>query len=215
MKFWNWVQEEGETRLRIDGPIADDQIWGDEVTAAMFRMELEKHPGDIAIYINSPGGSVTAASQIYSMLKERAGKSTARIESLAASAASVVAMGCDRVEMARTAYLMIHNAATVAVGDNREMDHAGDVLREVDRGIRQAYMDKTGLSEDEIRELMDAETWLSAATAIEKGFADGYIGKAPAQEPEEPEEPEEDPDEEEKEGAMARLRARLNLVAMI
>ena len=213
MKFWNWVQEEGETRLRIDGPIADDQIWGGEGTAEMFRMELEKHPGDVVIYINSPGGSVTAASQIYSMLKERQGRSVARIESLAASAASVIAMGCDRVEMARTAYMMIHNAASVAWGDNREMDRTGEVLREIDKGIRQAYMEKTGLPEEMIRAMMDAETWMSAATAIERGFADGYIGRAV--EPEEPEEPDEGPDEEEEEEVGARLRARLNLVAMI
>lgn len=221
-KFWNWTREGDTAVIRIDGPIADDQIWGDEVTAQMFRMELEKHPGDIVVYINSPGGSVIAASEIYSMLKERRGRSTARIESLAASAASVVAMGCTRVEMARTAYMMIHNSMTVAVGDHREMDHAGEMLREVDRGIMSAYTERTGLGEDEIRAMMEAETWMSADTAIAKGFADGFIGEAPYEpEEEDPEEgyedpeadpdgdPGEDPEEEKTQRARARLRALL------
>lgn len=223
-KFWNWTREpdSGTAVMRIDGPIADDVIWGDETTARAFRKDLDRHPGDVVIYINSPGGSVTAASEIYSMLKERRGRSTARIESLAASAASVVAMGCTRVEMARTAYMMIHNSATVALGDHREMDHAAEMLREIDRGIMSAYTERTGLGEDEIRAMMEAETWMSAETAIGKGFADGFIGETPYDpEEEDPEEgyedPEadpdgdsqEDPEEEKTQRARARLRALL------
>ena len=222
MRFWNWAREGDTAVMRIDGPIADDLIWGDEVTASMFRMELEKHPGDIIVYINSPGGSVTAASQIYSMLKERKGKSTARIESIAASAASVVAMGCSRIEMARSAYMMIHNASSIALGDHREMEHAGDVLKEIDSGIADVYAERTGIDRDEIARMMAEETWMSAATAVEKGFADGIMGEAPyepdEEDPEEeyeedpvkkPDPEEEDPEEEKTQRARARLRALL------
>lgn len=158
--------------LRLEGPIAEESWWGDEVTPAQFRNDLAEHPGDLLVFINSPGGDVVAGSLIYSMLKEHAGKITVRIDGLAASAASVVAMAGDRVEMAPTAYMMIHNAATIAFGNKADMQAAAEMLAEVDRGIRTAYALKTGKSERELAKLMDAETWMSAAKALEDGFID-------------------------------------------
>lgn len=175
-RFWAFDEGDPVTRqpntLRLDGPIAEESWWGDEVTPAQFRADLENHPGDLVVYINSPGGDVVAGSMIYSMLREHSGRITVRIDGLAASAASVVAMAGDRVEMAPTAYMMIHNAATIAMGDNRAMRQAADMLDEVNRGIRTAYALKTGMSDRELAKMMDAETWMSAAKAVELGFCD-------------------------------------------
>lgn len=172
-KFWAFEGGDGEPNaLRLEGPISEETWWGDEVTPEQFRAELAQHPGDLMVYINSPGGDVVAGSLIYSMLKEHNGRVTVRIDGLAASAASVVAMAGDRVEMAPTAYMMIHNAATIAMGDNREMRRAADMLDEVNRGIRSAYALKTGKGERELARMMDDETWMSAATAVQEGFAD-------------------------------------------
>lgn len=172
-----WAFEEGggagqPNTLRLEGPIAEESWWGDEVTPAQFRADLSAHPGDLTVYINSPGGDVVAGSLIYSMLKEHEGQITVRIDGLAASAASVVAMAGDRVEMAPTAYMMIHNAATIAMGNKADMQAAAEMLAEIDRGIRTAYALKTGKSERELAKMMDAETWMSAAKALEDGFID-------------------------------------------
>lgn len=198
-RFWAYEENPGEPSvLRLEGPIAEESWWGDEVTPAVFRSELEAHPGDIEVYINSPGGDVIAATQIYTMLVEHAGNVTVKICGLAASAASIVAMAGTTVLMAPTAYMMIHDASSIAIGNSREMRHEADVLDEVDRGIRYAYRIKTGLRDSKLEQLMHDETWMSARTCIELGFADGYIVAVdPGEEPEEPEEPDEDdPDED-------------------
>ena len=199
--FWNYDEtpEGAPAVLRLEGPIDTETWWGDEVTPDYFRQELEAHPGDIDVYINSPGGDVVAATMIYTMLMEHKGNVTVKIEGIAASAASIVAMAGTRVLMAPTAYMMIHNASSIAWGDKHEMEHEMAVLDEIDKGIRDAYHIKTGIRDSKLEEMMDDETWMSARTCIELGFADGYIGADPVEEPEEPEEPEvpeEEPDEE-------------------
>lgn len=190
--FWAYEESPGEPAvLRLDGPISADTWWGDEVTPEMFREELASHPGAIVVYINSPGGDVIAATQIYTMLLEHNGPVTVKIEGLAASAASIVAMAGSTVLMAPTAYMMIHNASSIAWGNKHEFEHEAAVLDEVDRGIRDAYRLKTGLRESKIEQLMEDETWMSARTCIDLGFADGYIGAAPG---EDDDTGEEDPD---------------------
>lgn len=176
MKFWNYSENGNE--LRIDGPIDTDTWWGDEVTPKQFREELEKHPGALTVYINSPGGDVFAASEIYAMLLEREGEVIVKIDALAASAASVIAMAGTRVLMAPTAYLMIHDPMTVAMGNKSDLKEAIKVLDEVKEGIVNAYELKSGLSRDRISALMQDEgTWLNAYAAMELGFADGLLGK--------------------------------------
>ena len=109
-KFWNFVKnEDGERILRLEGPIDSENFWGDEVTPRAFREELESGEGDITVWINSPGGSVFAAAEIYTMLCDYKGKVTVKIDAIAASAASVVAMAGDRVLMSPVAVLMIHD----------------------------------------------------------------------------------------------------------
>ena len=154
----------------------------------MFKSELESGDGDITVWINSPGGDVFAAAQIYNMLMDYPHNVTVKIDGLAASAASVIAMAGTEVLMSPVAMMMIHNPATVAIGDAGEMKKAIDMLAEVKESIMNAYEIKTGLSRPRISHLMDAESWFNATKAVELGFADGILFDT--QEPEKDEEPE-------------------------
>jgi ATP-dependent Clp protease protease subunit len=175
-KFWNWVRDEtGGRTLYLDGVISEETWWGDEITPAVFRSELFSGEGDVTIILNSPGGDCVAASQIYTMLMEYKGNVTVKIDGIAASAASVVAMAGTKVLMAPTAMQMIHNPLTIAIGDSEEMQKALDMLAEVKESIINAYQIKTGQSRAKISNWMDAETWMNANKAIELGFADGIL----------------------------------------
>lgn len=176
-KFWNWVKNEGEdTRtLYLTGEISDETWFGDDVTPKMFKDELMAGSGDITLWINSPGGDVFAAAQIYNMLMDYPGRVTVKIDGLAASAASVIAMAGSQVEMSPVAMMMIHNPITVAIGDSKEMQKAIDMLAEVKESIVNAYEIKTGLSRNKISRLMDAESWFNAKKAVEMGFADSIL----------------------------------------
>lgn len=175
-KFWNWVRNEGEKRtLLLVGEISDETWWGDEVTPQIFRSELNAAEGDIDLWINSPGGDCYAAAQIYNMLMEYKGKVTVKIDGIAASAASVVAMAGSMVEISPVGMLMIHNPMTVSIGDTHEMERAIALLSEVKESIVNAYEIKTGLSRAKISRLMDAETWMNAKKAVELGFADSVL----------------------------------------
>lgn len=181
-KFWNWIHDDGGGRvLRLEGPIDSENFWGDEITPQMFREDLEAEEGDVTVWINSPGGNVFAAAEIYTMLKDYAGKVTVKVASLAASAASVVAMAGDTVQMSPTALLMLHDPSTVAMGNARDMEKAIAALNEVKEAIVNAYAAKSGLRRGRIADLMSEETWLNAKKAVELGFADEvlYDGKKP------------------------------------
>ena len=141
----------------------------------MFRDELESGGGDITVWINSPGGDCIAAAQIYNMLSDYKGHITVKIDGIAAS---VIAMAGDEVLMSPVAMLMIHNPATIAMGDHAEMQKAIDMLTEVKESIINAYVVKTGLSRAKLSRLMDAETWMNAGKAVELGFADGVLERA-------------------------------------
>ena len=175
-KFWNWVRNEGEKRiLLLDGEISDETWWGDEITPQMFRSELNAAEGDIDLWINSPGGDCYAAAQIYNMLMEYKGNVAVKIDGIAASAASVVAMAGSTVEISPLGMLMIHNPMTVSIGDTHEMERTITFLAEIKESIINAYEIKTGLSRAKISRLMDAETWMNAKKAVELGFADSVL----------------------------------------
>ena len=176
-KFWNWVRNEdtGAAELIFNGPISEDTWFGDEITPAMFRNELSKVSGDLTVWLNSPGGDVFAASQIYTMLRSHKGKVTVKIDGIAASAASVVAMAGDETLIAPTGMLMIHNPSTVAFGNKEAMQKAIELLDEVKESIINAYEIKTGLTRAKISHLMESETWMNAKKAMELGFADGML----------------------------------------
>ena len=176
-KFWNWVRDSdtGERTLVLNGQIAENSWFGDEVTPAIFRDELMKGEGNITVWINSPGGDVFAAAQIYNMLMDYKGSVTVRIDGLAASAASVIAMAGTTVEMSPVGMLMIHNPSTAVIGNTKEMQAAIQMLDEVKESILNAYELKTGQPRQQLSDLMDAESWMNAKKAVELGFADKIL----------------------------------------
>lgn len=133
--------------------------------------------GDITVWINSPGGDCVAAAQIYNILMDYKGNVTVKIDGIAASAASVIAMAGNKVLMSPVSMLMIHNPMTVAMGNTAEMQKAIEMLSEVKESIMNAYEIKTGMSRAKISHLMDAETWMNANKAVELGFADGILAR--------------------------------------
>ena len=161
--------------LTLNGTIAEESWFDDDVTPALFRDELNSGTGDITVWINSPGGDCIAAAQIYNMLSAYNGKVTVKIDGIAASAASVIAMAGDEILMSPVSMMMIHNPATIAFGDHTEMQKAMDMLSEVKESIINAYVLKTGQSRAKLSHLMDAETWMDANKAVELGFADDIL----------------------------------------
>ena len=174
-KFWNWVKNEAGSTLYLDGYIAQDSWFDDDITPKKFKNELTANEGDIEVWLNSPGGDVFAASQIYTMLKEYKGMVTVKIDGLAASAASVIAMAGDEIVMSPVAMMMIHNPATVIFGEASDLQDGIKMLSEVKEGIINAYEQRTGLPRSKISNMMDAETWFSAQKAVELGFADKIL----------------------------------------
>lgn len=133
----------------------------------MFKDELNAGSGDITVWINSPGGDCVAAAQIYNMLANYKGNVTVKIDGIAASAASVIAMAGNTVLMSPVSMMMIHNPATMAFGDHTEMEKAIEMLEGVKDSIINAYTLKTGMSRAKLSRLMDAETWMDAIKAVE------------------------------------------------
>lgn len=184
-KFWKWknqavtnqeTQEQTlERTLFLNGTIAEESWFDDDVTPSLFKDELLSGSGDITVWINSPGGDCVAAAQIYNMLMDYKGNVTVKIDGIAASAASVIAMAGTRVCVSPVSMMMIHNPATVAMGNAAEMQKAIAMLDEVKESIINAYEIKTGMSRAKLSHLMDAETWMDAHTAVELGFADEIL----------------------------------------
>ena len=185
-KFWNWkVKAATETApeertLFLNGTIAEDSWYDDDVTPQLFKDELMSGSGNITVWINSPGGDCVAAAQIYNMLMDYPHDVTVKIDGIAASAASVIAMAGTKVLMSPVSTMMIHNPATVAWGDTGEMEKAIAMLEAVKDSIINAYEIKTGLSRAKLSHLMDSETWMDANKAVELDFADGILSRAQA-----------------------------------
>jgi ATP-dependent Clp protease protease subunit len=181
-KFWNWkprISDDAEVQprvLEISGEIGSESWFGDEVTPAEFKKELYSDTGPVTVWINSPGGDCIAASRIYTMLTEYPDEVTVKIDGIAASAASVIAMAGSKVLMSPTSLMMIHNPMTSAYGDHNEMEKAKEMLAEVKESIINAYELKTKLSRAKIDHFMESETWFNAKKAIALGFADGLLG---------------------------------------
>ena len=210
-KCWNWIRNKDESvpdmerTLFLNGMISDETWYGDEVTPQLFKDELNAGNGNITVWVNSPGGDVFAAAQIYNMLRDYKGSVTVKIDGIAASAASVIAMAGDMVCVSPVAMMMIHNPATMAMGETKDMQKAIAMLNEVKESILNAYEFKTGLTRTRLSHMMDDETWFNAKKAVELGFADKILFDSDEDEkkkkPDEPEEkPEEDSDGEEGDG---------------
>jgi ATP-dependent protease ClpP protease subunit len=132
----------------------------------------EANGADIEVTINSGGGDVYAGAEIYTALKDYKGNITGKIVGIAASAASIIAMGCKKVKMSPVGQIMIHKASVTASGNHKKLEHAADVLKSHDEGILNAYLLKTGMDSDKLLELMDKETYFNAQDAIKLGFVD-------------------------------------------
>lgn len=189
-RLWELKQaaQAGVLELYIYGDVESDgynwwsgQTVESETSAAHFRNELAKYPDarEIRVYINSYGGSVFEGTAIYNQLRRHPAQVTVYIDGFACSVASVVAMAGDRVIMPKNAMMMIHNAYLYAVGNAEELRKAADDLDVINRGNRQAYLQKAGdkLSEETLIAMLDAETWLTAEDCIRLGLADEYAEK--------------------------------------
>ena len=211
-KFWKWVRNKApdgedpdfaERTLFLNGTIASESWFDDDVTPALFKSDLDSGKGPITVWINSPGGDVWAAAQIYNMRLSYDGKVTVKIDGLAASAASVIAMAGDEVLVSPVSMLMIHNPSTMAMGDKDDLAQAISMLDSVKDSILNAYVKKTGLSKNKLSKLMDDETWMDANKAVELGFADRVMERPDLYHEEEqekkPVETEESPDSEKEE----------------
>lgn len=175
-RWWNWTSDENNERvLRIEGAIAEESWVNDEITPKQFKSELMSGKGNITVFINSVGGDVFAAAQIYNMLMEYDGNVTVKIDGIAASAASVIAMAGTKVLVSPVSQIMIHNPMTAAFGDTEEMQKAISMLSEIKESIINAYELKTGLSRAKISCMMDEECWMNAKKAVELGFADDIL----------------------------------------
>ena len=176
-RFWVWknTAPDEDRVLELNGTIAEESWFEDDVTPKMFKDELLSGSGNITLWINSPGGDCIAASQIYTMLMDYPVTVTVKIDGIAASAASVIAMAGSKVLMSPTAMLMIHNPMTAAYGNHTDFEKALDMLGEVKESIINAYEIKTSLSRTKLSHLMDDETWMNAKKAVELGFADGIL----------------------------------------
>ncbi|HEQ9782788.1 TPA: Clp protease ClpP [Streptococcus pyogenes] len=167
-------------RINLKGPLIANNsqevydYYGMEATSAKSIInQLPEDSSDIILEVNSNGGLVTVGSEVYTALRNYKGKVTAEITGMAASAASVAVMGADKVVMSPTAQMMVHKALfNWVAGNSDDLDKASNALKSSDKAIVNAYVAKTGLSEDEIMNLMRNETFMSAQDAVEKGFAD-------------------------------------------
>lgn len=176
-RFWNWSGPQDQRVLTINGTIAENSWVDDEVTPQVFQDELNQGNGPIDIWLNSPGGDCVAASRIYTMLMNYPDDVNVKVDGIAASAASVIAMAGTKVSMAPTAMIMIHNPLTIVGGQKEDLDQAAQMLAETKESIINAYELKTNLPREKISSMMDDETWMNVNKAIELGFADDMLGQ--------------------------------------
>ena len=185
MTFWN-LKNDAEAPedgvLDIDGEIVAERGWFTPDGACIakdFRKAL-KGVKNVTVHINSPGGDVMAGAEIYSALREHSmngeGTVTVIVTALAASAASIIAMAGDRISMHPVAYMMIHNPWTIAMGDAKELRKTAKTLDVISEGLVSAYETRTGKDREELKKMLENETWMSAGTCVEEGFADGIYG---------------------------------------
>ena len=179
MEKWNpaiRAAESGSNDIGIFDVIGEG-YWNEGVTASSISSALKRIGADkpVTVNINSPGGDMFEGLAIYNLLKEHKGEVTVKVVGLAASAASIIAMAGDSVEIARAGFLMIHNAWLIAAGNRHELKDIAEWLEPFDRAMGSVYEARTGLDSAEIESMMDSETWLGGKDAIEQGFADEFL----------------------------------------
>ncbi|MDX0275744.1 Clp protease ClpP [Sinorhizobium meliloti] len=169
------TQGDQDATISVLDPIGADWF-GEGVTAKRVSAALRAiGKKDVTVTINSPGGDYFEGLAIYNLLREHPAKVTAKIVGIAASAASVIAMAADEVQIARAGFLMIHNTWVVAVGDRHALRDVAAWLEPFDMTATDIYAARTGLDGKEIARMLDRETWIGGADAVEKGFADSLL----------------------------------------
>jgi ATP-dependent Clp endopeptidase proteolytic subunit ClpP len=175
-KTWYQIQAKANNPKSADVSIHDEiGMWGVSASAFMRDLKAMGELDEINLSIHSPGGDVLDGWAIYNALKNSKAKITARVEGLAASMASVILMAADEIEIPENAYVMIHNPWGVAIGDAEELRDTAELLDKLGNGLVKAYTERTGNDEKDVREWMDAETWMDGKEAVERGFADTLL----------------------------------------
>lgn len=165
-----------ESSISILDAIGEDFWTGEGVTAKRIGAALRSiGKNEVVVNINSPGGDFFEGVAIYNMLRAHPAKVTVRVVGLAASAASVIAMAGDEIQIGQAGFLMIHNAWTVSVGNRHDMNELAATMETFDSAMADVYSARTGIEKTEISTLMDKETWLSGAKAVDEGFADNFL----------------------------------------
>jgi ATP-dependent Clp protease protease subunit len=164
--------------ILIYSDIGPEEWGGVSAKAIKAQLDTMSDAAEITVRINSPGGDVFDGFAIYNLLAQHPAKINVKVDGWAASAASVIAMAGDTVEMAANALMMIHNPWTMAIGDSANMRKTADLLDQIKGSILTTYKSKTDMDETDIAGLMDAETWFDAQGAIEAGFASAIVGKS-------------------------------------
>lgn len=158
--------------------IGQDWWTGDGVTAKRIAAALRTlGKGPVTVNLNSPGGDMFEGIAIYNLLKDHQGDVTVKVLGLAASAASVIAMAGDRIQMGRGAFMMIHNAWVYTAGNRNDLVEIAEWLEPFDAAMADIYADRTGIETKRIVKLMDAETYMNGSAAVEEGFADSLLGE--------------------------------------
>ena len=176
-RFWNWVRNEetGASEMYLYGAIAESTWFENDITPAMFRSELQKHSGDVTVFINSPGGDMFEGLAIYNLLREYEGHVTVKVLGIAASAASIIAMAGDDIQIGRGAFLMIHNCWLYAMGNRHDFAELAQSLEPFDTAMADIYAARSGLDFAAVQKLMDAESYIGGSDAVAKGLADSLL----------------------------------------
>lgn len=170
------ASDDDESTINIYDVVGEDWWPAQGMTAKVVAAVLRKNKGkEITVNINSPGGDFFEGLAIYNLLKEHDAPITVRVVGMAASAASVIAMAGTSIKIAEAGFFMIHNAWHVCVGNKHDMQERADTLAQFDESMAGIYTKKTGMDRDEIVDMMDAETWISGADAVDKGFATQFL----------------------------------------
>lgn len=168
--------EEKDRTISVYDVIGQDFWTGEGVTAKRIAAALRAiGKGPVTVNINSPGGDLFEGFAIYNLLRDHDGEVTVKVLGLAASAASVIAMAGDTIQVSRASFLMIHNTWVTAIGNRNDLHETAEFLEPFDRAMADIYSSRTGLDTDDVTAMMDAETWMGGAEAIGKGFADEFL----------------------------------------
>jgi ATP-dependent Clp protease, protease subunit len=176
----------GKWDAAVKGAAGDDTItmydmigsdgWTEGVTAKRIGAALRSIGSrDVTVSINSPGGDFFEGLAIYNLLREHPHKVTVKVVGLAASAASVIAMAGDEIQVAKSGFLMIHNAWSVVIGNRHDLRSAADVMDKFDASMAGLYAQAAGMTDEEAAAMMDAETWLTGQAAVDAGLATSLL----------------------------------------